>query len=211
VERVFEIGKVFRNEGVDQSHNPEFTSCEFYQAYGNFEELVDMTEELLVSMTHSVTGDGGSLNGLSLARPFPRLHFLDTLSAATNTDLDRLLSSGSADAAVPTLLELCRRHGLSAEPPHTAATLLDRLGGHFVESQCHRPTFITHHPLVMSPLAKADAARVRTLRFIDSRWLPAFFPLTFPLLPLPPSPSLISASASSSLSTGRRCATHTRS
>lgn len=64
-------------------------------------------------------------------------------------------------ALVDQLLSMCRAHGLADTQPHTSAALLDRLCGHFIEPQCRDPTFITHHPLCMSPLAKADAERVR--------------------------------------------------
>lgn len=158
---------LFFPKGIDSSHNPEFTSCEFYQAYGTFDELLDLTEELVVGMVQAATGNEqllrrtdpqtGTVRELLLTRPFPRLSFVDEICKATGANLHPLLADRDSDKLVPTLLDLCRRHGLSAEAPHTAAALLDRLGSHFVEAQCQGPTFIVHHPLAMSPLAKANA------------------------------------------------------
>lgn len=173
IDRVYEIGKVFRNEGVDATHNPEFTSCEFYQAYSSFDELTKLTEDLVSQLVLSVHGTlkvrvpsknaqaaapGEDITStfplVDFTPPFQRLSFMDTLEEKMGTKLPHLDSPD----AIPTLLHLCRKHGLSTEGPHTLAILLDRLAGEFIEPLCVNPTFLMNHPLAMSPLAKKHPA-----------------------------------------------------
>lgn len=123
-------------------------------------------------MVKAVTGNGKSLQrtdhstgttrSLPLDQPFQRLSFVDEICHATGVDLHDLLRRNHADGTdvTPALLDLCRQHQLSTDKPHTAAALLDRLGSHFVEAKGDRPTFIIHHPLAMSPLAKANVDKV---------------------------------------------------
>ena len=161
---------------MDHSHNPEFTTCELYQAYGTFESLISFTEELVYGLAR-LTNDAGqgalpplpssaSPPSVDCKPPFRRINFVDELELQTGEPLHPLLSAASlgdeaAEAAlVAHLLRQCQTHGLSDAQPHTSAALLDRLCGHFVEPQCVDPTFITHHPLCMSPLAKADPEKV---------------------------------------------------
>ena len=190
VDRVFEIGKVFRNEGktlfvsqlldtkdlplklpkgIDQSHNPEFSSCEFYQAYGDFEQLIKMTEDIVTGMVKTVSGQDNLVlrtgvnesQTIVLNVPFARLSFVDTIAQATNFDLHGLLKDSDSVTITNTLAELCQQCHLPVVMPYTAATLLDKLGSLYVEPLCDFPTFITHHPLLMSPLAKANKEKVR--------------------------------------------------
>ena len=151
-DRVFEIGKQFRNEGVDASHNPEFTSCEFYLAWADYSELVSLTQALLAGLVTSLelrpTHRGQPLD---FTAQFPAVEFLPALEAAVGARLappEELGSEGSRRQ----LAELCRREGLEGEG--SAAKLLDRLAGRLVEPELVQPTLLTHHPTVMSPLAK---------------------------------------------------------
>jgi lysyl-tRNA synthetase class 2 len=161
--------------GIDHSHNPEFTSCELYQAYGTFESLITLTEDLVYGLACLVANDGhlslpGGSDGpaptVDCRPPYRRVNLVNELELQTGEALHSLLSAANAGgpaeeaALVEQLLSLCRTHGLADTQPHTSAALLDRLCGHFIEPQCRDPTFITHHPLCMSPLAKADAERV---------------------------------------------------
>ncbi|TYZ68243.1 hypothetical protein PybrP1_009854 [[Pythium] brassicae (nom. inval.)] len=150
-DRVFEIGKVFRNEGIDATHNPEFTMCEFYQA-----EPQD--EKSAVSQSQ----DGGGSRPKTYATveidftpPFRRLPILETLEASLG---EKLPDVNSPDA-IPLLVALCEKHGVECPPPHTSARIVDALVAHFIEPLCVHPTFVYNHPTCMSPLAKAHRAQ----------------------------------------------------
>ena len=152
LDRVFEIGKQFRNEGVDHSHNPEFTSCEFYQAWADYEDLATMTQELLGSLVTDLelvpTHQGERLDFVT---EYQRLEYIPTLEAALGVTLapvEDLESEGS----ILQLQQLCRRENL--DPEGSAVRLLDRLSGNKVEPALVQPTLLFHHPIIMSPLAK---------------------------------------------------------
>jgi lysyl-tRNA synthetase class 2 len=157
--RVYEIGRQFRNEGIDLTHNPEFTSIEFYEAYADYNDLIDTTEELLSGLAihlHSSTtftykpkdGDPVTLN---FAKPFKRLRVLPELEARTGTKFPPEFESDEANAW---LLNLCREKHIECNPPHTTPRLFDALISHYLEPECVQPTFLCDHPRVMSPLAK---------------------------------------------------------
>ncbi|KAG1706866.1 hypothetical protein DVH05_028706 [Phytophthora capsici] len=169
-DRVFEFGKVFRNEGIDATHNPEFTICEFYQAYADYNTLMDTAEELISSIAKDVTGsykiqypmdDTDSVTEsaeceaatveIDFTPPFKRLPILETLEECLGEKLPDVNSPDS----IPALLELCKRHSVECAKPHTCTRLVDKLIGHFVEPKCVNPTFLYNHPKCMSPLAKA--------------------------------------------------------
>ena len=161
LERVYEIGKQFRNEGIDLTHNPEFTTCEFYQAYADYNDLMDMTEELISGMVKAITGshmityhpegpDGPAIE-IDFSPPFRRISMCSGLEEALNVKLPSDLDSEDARLF---LVQLCEKHGVECSPPQTTARLLDKLVGEFIESQCVNPTFICDHPQIMSPLAK---------------------------------------------------------
>lgn len=157
LERVYEIGKQFRNEGIDASHNPEFTTLEFYQAYADFEQLVETTELLLHQVVTDVAGSslvpnlpGAEPAVLDFAPPFRRLSIIPALEEALGQPLPDLADSGAVD----TLVALCDACGIPVPPPHTVPVLVDRLVGELVEPQCVQPTFLCDHPIEMSPLAK---------------------------------------------------------
>ena len=153
-ERVFEIGKLFRNEGVDHTHNPEFTSCEFYQAYADYHDLVRLTEELLSGMVDTLGLSPSHQEAqLDFSQPFNKIEFLPSLEAACNTTFpapDQLHSEDS----LRFLMAQCAAHEVEVGPVVTAAKLLDKLVSRLVEPELVQPTFLLHHPLVMSPLAK---------------------------------------------------------
>ena len=174
-ERVFEIGKVFRNEGVSPVHHPEFTSVESYQAYTDVRGVMHMTQRLLAHvctaalgcsqaplrpsfMTEAARawahGQGGAGGGIMVdfAQPFAELHIPTELGKI----LGRPLPDSRSASAAQELLQLCRQHGVPVAEPHTAARLLDAMIGHWLEPQCIQPTFITGHPVALSPLAKQE-------------------------------------------------------
>ena len=161
LDRVYEIGKQFRNEGIDLTHNPEFTTCEFYQAYADYNDLMEMTEELVSGMVKDITGgykityhpDGpdGRTVEIDFTPPFRRVSMVSGLEEVLKTKLPADLDSEDARLA---LVELCKKHGVECTPPQTTARLLDKLVGDYLENQCVNPTFICDHPQIMSPLAK---------------------------------------------------------
>lgn len=161
LDRVYEIGRNFRNEGIDLTHNPEFTSCEFYMAYADYSTLMVMTEELISSMVMEIKGsyvidyhpDGPDKEAVQIdfAPPWQRLSMVEEIERASGVELPRDFSS---DQAREVLDGLVKREGLECAPPRTAARLLDKLCGHFIEDRIVNPTFIVDHPQVMSPLAK---------------------------------------------------------
>uniref|UniRef100_A0A0G4HK45 Lysine--tRNA ligase n=1 Tax=Chromera velia CCMP2878 TaxID=1169474 RepID=A0A0G4HK45_9ALVE len=186
LDRVYEIGRNFRNEGIDLTHNPEFTTCEFYMAYADYTDLMDITEELISQMVMSIHGsfqiqyhtgemeDTVDKHGtprrtpkppvtLDFTPPFRRVSMVDEIERVSGQRIPRPFDSPEALSMMSALLE---REGLDLPPPHTAARLLDKLSGHFVEDHIReRPTFITDHPQVMSPLAKGHRERGLTERF----------------------------------------------
>eukprot|EP00051_Salpingoeca_urceolata_P004522 m.65588 g.65588 ORF g.65588 m.65588 type:complete len:579 (+) comp13676_c1_seq2:174-1910(+) len=158
-DRVYEIGKQFRNEGVDAMHNPEFTSCEFYQAYAGFEDLVQTTEELVCGLVHRVTGgsvvtvhEPDSELEIDFGTPFRRVDFLDALSESLGgiklPDLDD-------EDALDQLEAICKTHGIAVQEPRTVGSVLDRMASVLVEPRLVQPTLLCGHPLCISPLAKA--------------------------------------------------------
>jgi lysyl-tRNA synthetase class 2 len=161
LDRVYEIGKQFRNEGIDLTHNPEFTTCEFYQAYADYNDLMAMTEDMVSTMVKNITGgylityhpDGrdGRAVEIDFTPPFKRIPMVKGLEDALNVQLPTDLDS---EEARQFLVELCKKHGVDCSPPQTTARLLDKLVGEYVEVQCVNPTFICDHPQIMSPLAK---------------------------------------------------------
>lgn len=158
--KVFEIGKQFRNEDIDLSHLPEFTSCELYWAGADYMMLMDMTEELLSKMAlhiNNSTKTNWMGKEIDLAGPYPRLDIMDTLEKEISKKLGdenfKLpdITNSSATEEYKNLMELLE---VKITPPHTLNRLVDGLVGEFVESLCVQPTFLINHPQIMSPLAK---------------------------------------------------------
>jgi len=163
LDRVYEIGRQFRNEGIDMTHNPEFTTCEFYWAYKDYNDLMDITEELISGLVYSITGsydlkftpeeDGKLLESktISFKRPFARVSMVSGLEEVLKVKLPTDLTSAEANDV---LKKLCAKHDIICPAPQTNARLLDRLVGEFLESKFQNPTFLMDHPVLMSPLAK---------------------------------------------------------
>ncbi|KAM3444840.1 hypothetical protein NHJ13734_001030 [Beauveria thailandica] len=161
VDRVFEIGPAFRNEGVDATHNPEFTMCEFYSAYSSLPDLIKETEELLTSLAkHTKKLIQTQLTSLppidlqKFKRPFRQVEFVPALEEATGVRFPKL----SAEDALPELLALMKLAGIGipGDIPTSLPKLLDRLAAIYIEPKSfEEPLFITNHPACMSPLAKS--------------------------------------------------------
>jgi lysyl-tRNA synthetase class 2 len=164
LDRVYEIGRQFRNEGIDMTHNPEFTTCEFYMAYADMFDLMDISEDLVSGMVKSVTGgykvkynpevDSDKEYEIDFTPPFRRLKMIPTLEEKLNVKFPsaEVLSS---EKGRKFLDDLCKKNQVDCSAPRTASRLLDKLVGDFIEVDCVNPTFITEHPMFMSPLAKS--------------------------------------------------------
>lgn len=169
LERVYEIGKQFRNEGIDLTHNPEFTSCEFYMAYADYNDIMAMTEELLHGMVLEMFGaetvvymprkreEETKAVEISFARPFRVISIIEELNSKLGLSLSG--ETLESEETLESLLDACRREGLSTEGPRTLSRVLDKLIGHVIEPQCVNPTFIKDYPTVMSPLAKSHRSK----------------------------------------------------
>ncbi|XP_059482883.1 lysine--tRNA ligase isoform X2 [Neocloeon triangulifer] len=163
LDRVYEIGRQFRNEGIDLTHNPEFTTCEFYMAYADYHDLMAITESMVSGMVKSITGSykvkyqpegpEGPEVEIDFTPPFKRMHMISTLEECLKEKLPDPTKLLTPEAAAQ-LSKLCEKHQVECPPPRTAARLLDKLVGHFLEDQITNPTFILDHPQVMSPLSK---------------------------------------------------------
>ncbi|KAH6569961.1 hypothetical protein BASA50_002997 [Batrachochytrium salamandrivorans] len=159
IERVYEIGKQFRNEGIDKTHNPEFTTCEFYQAFGTVEGAMKLTEDMIREIAQSVNGStivsweasDGLMVEIDMSPPFRKIAILPALEEA----LGQSLPDVNDPASISQLLEICKEKNITLRAPFTVPRILDRLISHFIEPRCVQPTFLTGHPICMSPLAKA--------------------------------------------------------
>lgn len=163
MDRVYEIGRQFRNEGIDLTHNPEFTTCEFYMAYADYNDLMSITEDMMSGMVKAIHGsykityhpDGpeGEAVEIDFTPPFKRLSMMETLEQVLKTKLPPPEKLNTPEAN-QVLSDLCIKHEVECPPPRTTARLLDKLVGEFIEETCINPTFIMDHPQIMSPLAK---------------------------------------------------------
>lgn len=166
LDRVYEIGKQFRNEGIDLTHNPEFTTCEFYMAYADYNDLMELTENMLSGMVKKLTGgykiqyhaNGVDKNPIEIdfTPPFRRIDMVQGLEEAAQLNIPKDISSEEANKY---LLSACEKFDVKCPPPQTTARLLDKLVGHFLEEMCVNPSFIINHPQIMSPLAKWHRTR----------------------------------------------------
>ncbi|KAL5218483.1 hypothetical protein ABZP36_019167 [Zizania latifolia] len=166
LDRVYEIGKQFRNEGIDLTHNPEFTTCEFYMAYADYNDLMELTEAMLSGMVKELTGSykikyhGNGVENppieIDFTPPFRRIDMIEELEAMAKLNIPKDLSS---DEANKYLIDACAKYDVKCPPPQTTTRLLDKLVGHFLEETCVNPTFIINHPEIMSPLAKWHRSR----------------------------------------------------
>ncbi|PHH66998.1 hypothetical protein CDD81_4393 [Ophiocordyceps australis] len=161
VDRVFEIGPAFRNEGLDATHNPEFTMCEFYSAYTNLTDLIKETEELICSLAkhcqECISTQLTSLPQVDLsrfARPFKQVEFVPALEKAIGVRLPKLTTETALAEVIATL----KLGGIDVpgEVPSTLVRLLDRLATLYLEPMSMtEPMFLMNHPACMSPLAKS--------------------------------------------------------
>ncbi len=148
LERVYEIGRIFRNEGIDTTHNPEFTMLELYAAYWSVDEMMAFNEELFAHLVHTVTGTHEITYGdklLSFARPFKRVAYFDAIENWGGFDRARLLDPAGARSVLAEL-------GLP--PSQTHGQALDKIFERVVEPHLVDPTFVYDYPVVISPLAK---------------------------------------------------------
>lgn len=162
-DRVYEIGRQFRNEGIDLTHNPEFTTCEFYMAYADYNDLMQMTENMVSGMVKAIHGtyriqyhpDGPDETAVEIdfTPPFKRISMMQELERILNVKLPAADQLNTPEAN-KILSDLCDSHNIECPPPRTSARLLDKLVGLFIEDEIINPTYIIDHPQVMSPLAK---------------------------------------------------------
>jgi len=161
IDRVYEIGKQFRNEGIDLTHNPEFTTCEFYMAYADYHDIMALTEELISGMVKEITGsykiqyhaqgpDHPPIE-IDFTPPFKRISMIDGLKEIGKINVPDDLTT---EETRQFLIKACKDNNVICGLPHTTSRLLDKLVGEFIEPKCINPTFICDHPEVMSPLAK---------------------------------------------------------
>ncbi len=150
LERVYEISKDFRNEGMDRTHNPEFTMLECYAAYWDYQGMMDLTERMLRRLAVRFGQDGRLKYGeheMDFNQPFARLRFMDALEQKTGQDL---MQTSDADLA-----ELAKKHGVVLQKGMGRDKILDELFSILVEPELIQPTFVMDHPKELSPLAKA--------------------------------------------------------
>lgn len=181
--RVYELGKDFRNEGIDLTHNPEFTTCEFYMAYANYEDLIEITEEMLSGIVKEIFGDYKIDHWpmkreerpdpieLDFSRPFKKISILEELNKQMREKMNTWaqgtekyteseflqsfeLKGENLDEMLDFLIFYMKKEDLKLNLPHSLPRVLDKLIGTYIEPQCINPTFVMHHPLAMSPLAK---------------------------------------------------------
>ncbi|ORY94386.1 lysyl-tRNA synthetase [Syncephalastrum racemosum] len=168
LDRVYEIGRQFRNEGIDLTHNPEFTTCEFYWAYADMHDVMDLTEKLVSGMVKELFGsykiqyhpegpEGPALD-LDFTPPFRRVDMIETLEEKLNVKFPPGTELHT-DETNKFLSDLCEKNGVECSAPRTNARMLDKLVGEYIEDTCISPTFIMGHPMMMSPLAKKHRSK----------------------------------------------------
>ncbi len=151
-DRVYEIGRVFRNEGMDTKHNPEFTMLELYQAYTDFEGMMNITEDMFRYVARQVNGTGILQYGdvtLDLEKPFARLSMVEAVKMYAGVDFDQISTLEEARAAADA-------HHIQYEQRHLKGDILNLFFDAFVEDKLVQPTFLYGHPIEISPLAKRD-------------------------------------------------------
>jgi lysine--tRNA ligase len=161
-ERVFEIGRVFRNEGVDTRHNPEFTLMELYQAYTDYNGMMDLTEEMFRYLAEKVCGSTViSYNGIELdfSKPFKRVTMLDAVKEYSGVDFSEITTDEAAKA-------IATEKNIAFEPHHKRGDIINLFFEEFCEEKMVQPTFVMDHPVEISPLTKKKpGAEDRVERF----------------------------------------------
>ncbi len=153
MERVYEIGRIFRNEGMDATHNPEFTSIEVYQAYADYQDIMDLTEGIIQHTAKAVIGDGPVTyqdTEIAIHEPFKRIHMVDAIKEQTGVDFWQEMSFEEAKA-------LAAEHHVPVEKHHTeVGQIINSFFEEYVEATLIQPTFVYGHPVAVSPLAKKN-------------------------------------------------------
>ena len=169
LERVFEIGRVFRNEGVDTRHNPEFTLMELYQAYTDYEGMMELTESMFRYLAEKVCGSTKiSYNGveIDLGKPFARLTMNDAIKKYTGIDFDQVPDDAAAK-------KLADEHHIAYEERHKKGDIINLFFEEYCEKELIQPTFIMDHPIEISPLTKkkpSDPTKVERFELFCNTW-----------------------------------------
>lgn len=169
LEKVYEIGRVFRNEGVDTRHNPEFTLMELYQAYTDYHGMMDLTEKLYRHVAQDVLGTTKiTYNGveMDLGKPFERITMLDAVKKYSGVDFNEINSDDEAKAAA-------KEKGIEFEDHHKKGDILNLFFEEFAEEHMIQPTFVMDHPIEISPLTKKkpeDPNYVERFEFFMNGW-----------------------------------------
>ena len=169
LERVYEIGRVFRNEGVDTRHNPEFTLMELYQAYTDYEGMMELTESMFRHLAETVCGTTKiTYNGteIDLGKPFRRLTMNDAIKEYAGVDFDTIKTDEEAKA-------LAKERGIEFEERHTKGDIINLFFEEYCEENLIQPTFIMDHPLAISPLTKKkpyDPEKVERFELFINTW-----------------------------------------
>ena len=169
LERVYEIGRVFRNEGVDTRHNPEFTLMELYQAYTDYEGMMELTESMFRYLAEKVCGSTKiSYNGIEIdfGKPFERLTMNDAIKKYTGIDFDQVEDDAAAK-------KLADEHNIAYEERHKKGDIINLFFEEFCEEKLIQPTFIMDHPIEISPLTKkkpSDPSKVERFELFCNTW-----------------------------------------
>ena len=169
MERVYEIGRVFRNEGLDTRHNPEFTLMELYQAYTDYHGMMDLTENLYRYIAKEVTGSEILTYGehtMDLSKPFERITMVDAVKKYANIDFDEVPDTAAAK-------KLAEEHHIEYEERHEKGDILNLFFEEYVEEHLIQPTFVMDHPIEISPLTKMkpeDPNYVERFEFFMNGW-----------------------------------------
>ena len=169
LERVYEIGRVFRNEGVDTRHNPEFTLMELYQAYTDYEGMMELTESMFKYLAEKVCGSSViTYNGIEIdfGKPFERLTMNDAIKKYVDVDFDAVSTDEEAK-------KLADKHHIEYETRHTKGDIINLFFEEFCEKNLIQPTFIMDHPLSISPLTKkkpSDPEKVERFELFINTW-----------------------------------------
>ena len=169
LERVYEIGRVFRNEGVDTRHNPEFTLMELYQAYTDYEGMMELTESMFRYLAEKVCGSTKfTYNGIELdfGKPFERLTMNDAIKKYAGIDFDAVPDTEAAKA-------LAKEHHIEFEDRHTKGDIINLFFEEYCEKELIQPTFIMDHPIEISPLTKkktSDPTKVERFELFINTW-----------------------------------------
>ncbi len=169
LERVYEIGRVFRNEGVDTRHNPEFTLMELYQAYTDYYGMMDLTEEMFRYLAEKVVGSTKfTYNGIEIdfGKPFERITMVDCIKKYTGIDFDTVATDEEAKA-------LAKEHNVEFEERHGKGEIINLFFEEFCEEKLIQPTFVMDHPIAISPLTKKkpeDPNKVERFELFINTW-----------------------------------------